>query len=139
MNGGKASYYIEIVFHTLIKQGKENGQDLYRSVIVRSYDYDISLLMDRSLAFKYKLLELLAPGIRNRTKIDSVYLVGYNDSTKDIHSSQPINYTYLLEYASYYAGRYIYDWLTRFENKDYNKVIMNVYLKNIQPPPPLSL
>lgn len=135
MKGGRATYYIEIVFHMLIKQGKENGQDLYRSVIVRSFDYDISLFMER-IAFKYKLLELLAPGIRNRTNIDYVDLVGYNESTKDIQSSQPINYTYLLEYASIYAGRYIYEWLASSENKDYNKVILNVYLKNRPPPPP---
>lgn len=69
MKGGKASYDIEIVFHTLIKQGKENGQDLYRSIRLTSIDYDISLLMDRSLAFKYKLLELLPSGIRNKIKI----------------------------------------------------------------------
>ena len=113
MKGGTATYNIEIIFHMLLNQGEKYGIELFRPVFIRSFDYDISLLMDRSLAFKYKLLELLAPGIRNRTKIDSVYLVGYNESTKDIHSSKPINYTYLLNYQSWGAGKYIYNWWSR--------------------------
>ena len=125
MKGGRAKYDIEICFYLLQKNEEKDTPE--RPILVKSIDYDISLFLDKNIAFKYKLYGLLAPGIRNKTQIEYVELRSYKSTDNDISVDEmteeemmraaatmsmeeelSVDYTYLLEYGSYYAGNYIY-------------------------------